>query len=124
MDVNMKWGATETVKFLEIFKTYECLWNVGHEGYIKRDLKEHSYKLLSLELENEGFGIIPVDKLKIKIKSLKDAYRVEFNKIKKSTKSGAGTDDIYKPKLAWFHVADTFWKHVVSGRPSSSNLVS
>lgn len=25
-------------------------------------------------------------------------------------KSGVGTDDVYKPKLGWFGVADSFWR--------------
>ena len=38
--------------------------------------------------------------LRKKLKSFKDVYRSERNKVIKSMKSGAGTDDIYKPKLA------------------------
>ncbi|KAG0713798.1 hypothetical protein GWK47_015390 [Chionoecetes opilio] len=37
-------------------------------------------------------------------------------------KRGAGTDDVYKPKLFWFEKADAFWRKVISGRESSSNL--
>ncbi len=47
-----------------------------------------------------------------------------MNKVKKSMKSGAGTDDVYKPKLVWCEKADAIWRNVISGRESSSNLVS
>jgi len=42
----------------------------------------------------------------------------------KNQKMGAGTDDIYKPKLQWFSAADSFLNSVISGRTSSSNSVS
>lgn len=60
--------------------------------------------------------------LKKKIKVLRDSYRLELNKVKHSRKSGAGLDDVYKPKLVWFTVADSFWRNGVSGRESTSNL--
>ncbi|KAG5874108.1 hypothetical protein JTB14_034797 [Gonioctena quinquepunctata] len=44
------------------------------------------------DLENEESGLAP---LKRKIKSLRDTYRSEVYKIKKSKKSGAGADDVY-----------------------------
>ena len=76
------------------------------------------------ELNRRGLNVEDEESLRKKIKSLKDAYRNEVNKIKKSFRSGAGTEDVYKPKLVWFHVADSFWRNVISGRESSSNLVS
>lgn len=39
-------------------------------------------------------------------------------------KSEALTDDVYKAKLVWFEKAVAFWRNVISGRESSSNLVS
>jgi hypothetical protein len=48
--------------------------------------------------------------------SIKNVYRQELTKIKKSKKSGAGADDVYQPKLAWFKRADIFLKNVVSSR--------
>ena len=71
-----------------------------------------------------GWFSVDHELLKKKIKSLRDAYRLEVNKIKRSKKSGAGTEDIHKPKLIWFEKADSFWRNVASGRESSSNLVS
>ena len=52
---------------------------------------------------------------KRKIENLKDCYRNELNKINRSKKSGAGTDDIYTPKLVWFSKADSFLRNVMAG---------
>lgn len=121
---DLKWNVDLVIRFLNIFKTYPCLWDPSHENYNKRDARDVAMKGLVLHLESEGFGTVHKDQLKIKIKSLKDSYRVELNKVKKSVKSGAGVEDIYKPKLGWFSVADSFWRTVMMGRDSSSNLVS
>nr|CAH7740931.1 unnamed protein product [Callosobruchus chinensis] len=59
--------------------------------------------------------------LKSRIKSIKDSYRQELQKIEKSKKSGCGTDQIYKPKLSWFTDA-TYLSEVVTTRSSTSNL--
>jgi hypothetical protein len=50
-------------------------------------------------------------------------YWQELTKIKKKKKSGAGADNVYQPKLAWFKRADIFLKNVVSSRTTTVNLV-
>ncbi|XP_036327422.1 uncharacterized protein LOC118740032 [Rhagoletis pomonella] len=47
----------------------------------------------------------------------------EAAKVASSKKSGAGTDDIYVPRLSWFEVADRFLKPVAEGRPSKTNMM-
>jgi hypothetical protein len=44
------------------------------------------------------------DCVRRKIKIIKTVYSQELNKIMKSKKSGAGTNDFYKPKLVWFDI--------------------
>jgi hypothetical protein len=39
-------------------------------------------------------------------------YRQELLKVEKSTKSGAGVDDIYQPKLIWYKRAEYFSRFV------------
>jgi hypothetical protein len=79
---------------------------------------------LRMQLTEMGFQISNDELLKKKIKNIKDAYRHETNKVKKSMKSGAGAEDVYRPKLNWFYEADCFLRNVMTGRESSSNLVS
>ncbi|GFV03059.1 hypothetical protein TNCV_3041631 [Trichonephila clavipes] len=55
--------------------------------------------------ENQLLGQMDNKQLKAKIKSIKDVYRTELNKIEKSKKSGCGVDDVYVPKLTWFNEA-------------------
>ena len=47
----------------------------------------------------------------------------ELTKIEISPKkSGAGADDVYQPKLAWFKRADIFLKYFVPSKTITSNL--
>lgn len=62
--------------------------------------------------------------LKIKIKNIRTTYNRELSKLLKSKKSGASTNNIYKPGLRWFEQADKFLRPVTEARPSKSNLVS
>lgn len=120
---DLKWSGGEVINFLNIYRKYPCLWDITCPDYLKRDVKKKSFTELVQELEDSGMPV-QEDGLRKKIKVIRDTYRNEVNKIKKSQKSGAGTEDIYKPKLVWFSTADSFWNAVISGRQSSSNLVS
>ena len=58
--------------------------------------------------------------LKSKIKSIRDVYRTELQKIETIKKSGYGTDEVYVglPKLSWFKDA-TYLSEVVTTRGST-----
>lgn len=120
---SVKWSSDQIVTFLEIYRKHECLWDIRSPEYLKRDSKQQAFAKLLDELRLNGI-IVTQDVLKKKIKNLRDAYRNELNKVKKSKKSGAGASEVYKPKLVWFGAADAFWNSVLSGRQSSSSMVS
>ena len=67
---------------------------------------------------------LTVEGLKLKIKSIRMHYSTELVKIRKSEPSGAGTDDIYVPKLFWFAEAGSFLRTVCVLRSSSATKVS
>lgn len=62
--------------------------------------------------------------METKIKNIKDAYWHEANNDKKSRKSGAGAENVYKPKLNGFDETDSFLRNIKTSRASSSSLVS
>lgn len=73
------------------------------------------------ELNLDG---VTIDDLKAKIKTIRTRYASELSKVQNSLKSGAGTDDIYIPKLFWYKQADTFLRSVCVPRRSTSTQVS
>lgn len=50
-------------------------------------------------------------------------YNQEVCKVKKSMGTGTGTSDVYKPKLVWFSIADSFLRQNLQENDSESNLV-
>ena len=84
----MKWSNADIVNFLDIFRNFECLWNTSHPQYCIRNAREASLKKLLQELSAAGVETADVEALKKKIKNIKDSYRMEVNKVKKSIKSG------------------------------------
>ncbi|XP_049797023.1 uncharacterized protein LOC126213362 [Schistocerca nitens] len=56
--------------------------------------------------------------------NLIDAGLIEIVNILKSLKTGASTDGVYRPSLAWFEAADRFLKHVVETRETRNTLVN
>jgi hypothetical protein len=91
---------------------------------MKSNAKEAAFIELRVEMKSGGLEMSTIPQLKKKINVLRDSYRQELNKVKHSRKSGAGLDDVYKPKLIWFTVANSFSRNGVSGRESASNLIS
>jgi hypothetical protein len=56
--------------------------------------------------------------LEEKIKIIKTVYSQEVNKIVTSKKRGAGTNDLYEPKLAWFDI--DFYEIMCLMKPTAS----
>lgn len=92
---------------MDIYGIYEGLWNANNENYMKKIVKEHSFKSLC----KAGFGIPGEETLRKKITNLEDVYRNEADEVEKSMKSGVGTDNVYKPRLVWSDKADS-WRNI------------
>ena len=108
-----------TAKFLTVYRNYEVLWNPSIPGHRDTVLRE---QVLTAMVEELGLPNLTVPDVVEKINSVRSRYAVELAKVLKSEKSGAGADDVYKPKLDWFPLAHTFLRKWVQPKPSSSNL--
>ncbi|XP_050314953.1 uncharacterized protein LOC126749318 [Anthonomus grandis grandis] len=116
-----KWTEDTTVKFVELYREEECLWNTQLVIYRNKQARESAIKRIVETMEIENFG--PID-VKNKIKTLRSTYVQEVAKIKKSQSSGAGADEIYKPKMKWFSVMHMFLQTMDKRRVTCSNLAS
>lgn len=122
---DMKWSADMIATFLNIYQQYGCLWDARTPGYLKKATRQIAMDNLICELEEAGFGTLTVELLKPKIKSIKDSYRIELNKVKKSLASGVDPEEAYRPKLSWFDAADCFLRRtMVNGVDTWVNYVS
>ena len=86
----LKWGADTVIKFLEIYNSYEVLWETSHKNYFKENARGHNLGKLFLELQNAEpeFQIPNEETLKGKIKSIKTVIELnstKWNEKKKKT---------------------------------------
>ena len=102
----MKWNTNNISLFLRIYRQFPTLWSLKEREYNNKSLRDASFNQLMCELkENELLGKMDARQVRAKIKSIKDVYRTEVHKVDKSKKSGCATEDVYVPKLIWFHEA-------------------
>ncbi|KAF9406032.1 hypothetical protein HW555_005080 [Spodoptera exigua] len=100
-DKSFNWTNELEKSFLEQIQMEPVLWNKSLKDY-KNKLKNHdAWKRISTIME------IPVDELKTKKTNLFSSYRNYKSKIKKSEKSGAGADDVYKPIWFGYNIIDS-----------------
>lgn len=113
-----RWGDEKTVKFIRLYREYECLWNSSSSLYKNKIARDNAYIKIQ-----EGMNDMTVKDIKNKIKGLRSTYHQEVNKIKSSKRSGAGTNDVYKPSLSWFEEME-FLNDTLEYRKSNSTQVS
>lgn len=88
-------------EFIELYKSYPCLWRVKSKEYSDRDKKNLAYDAL-VHKYKEIDASANREKVTKKINSLRTVYRKELAKVNKSNRSGAGEDEVYKPTLWYF----------------------
>lgn len=118
-----KWTEHTTIKFIEEYIKDDCLWNNKSLNYSNKQAKQHRLAAIASAMAIANFGVKEVE---TKIKSIRSTYSQELKKIKDSTKSGSGTDDIYKPTIKWFDMLHQALNsvNISESRKTHSNLVS
>lgn len=118
---NVEWNRDVTVLLINLYEMHPNLYNVSDTNYKIRTKRQESLKAIRAVLfENEyDFTIEDINK---KIHGLRTQFFKEYGKIKKSTVSGCGTEDIYVPKLWCFNLLH-FLKNSNLIIPSESNLI-
>ncbi|KAF7414183.1 hypothetical protein HZH68_002672 [Vespula germanica] len=104
------------VKFIQLYRSYECLWNVSSEDYGSKLSRNAAFDMISRKMQIPGFGPREVAR---KIKNLKSAYQQEIKKIEKSEEK-SGTGGAYRPRVIWFDLLDDFLRK--SEKPSQCDL--
>lgn len=117
----MKFTDENTVKFVELYREHECLWNMSSPTYKNKNNCQAAIENIIEEMGIPGFGIVEV---KNKIKNLRSTYNQEVLKIKKSAKSGSGSEDLYTPPMKWFEILDPIMKASKGTTEIQSSMVS
>lgn len=107
-------------EFIELYKSYPCLWKVKAKEYMDRNKKNEAYKVLVQKLQEVEKNATK-EMVKTKINSLRSSFRRELKKMKESRRSGAGADDVYVPHL-WYFELLLFVKDHETPRQSVNNI--
>ncbi|KAL1488110.1 hypothetical protein ABEB36_015068 [Hypothenemus hampei] len=94
-------------EFIELYRSFPCLWQVKSKEYSDRDRKNQAYEIV-VEKFKQVDPTATRDTVIKKINSLRTVYRKELAKVKQSIHSGAADEDIYKPTL-WYFDLLSFW---------------
>ncbi|KAG8314092.1 hypothetical protein J6590_100382 [Homalodisca vitripennis] len=107
-------------EFIELYRSFPFLSLVKSKEYSDRNKTDLAY----VELVKKYKEFDPLADRNIvvkKIGGLRTVYKKELAKVKRSSKSGAGADDIYKPSLWYFDLLQ-FLDDQDSARPTRSTM--
>lgn len=99
-----KWKEETTIKFLELYKRHETLWDKNSETYRKKEDRQLAMEAIIKEFNLPNFG---VKELKAKIKILRSTYLNEVHKIAYSVQKNGYKR---KPTLKWFGIMSSMVK--------------
>ncbi|XP_047510564.1 uncharacterized protein LOC125053037 [Pieris napi] len=105
-------------QFIYKFRDLTCLWDVTDIYYHNKQKRDAALEVL-LSFYKTKSPNATIDTVKKKLQALRASFRKEFNKVKASMQSGAGTDDIHVPKL-WYYDQLMFLKDTETPRAASS----
>lgn len=94
----MEWSNSNSIKLINEYKKYECLWNPCHDGYKSKTKKLDAWMEIAQTMGGE------VNEMKKKMESLLSSFRRERQKQEASKRTGSGTEDIYTSP--WFAFDD------------------
>lgn len=90
-------------EFLDTFKQCPCLWNTKSASYSDKNVKRNAYEEL-VQLCKRRYPEANKDFVIKKIHNFRCGYRRELNKVRKSKRTGSGTDDLYVSNLWYFKI--------------------
>ncbi|CAJ0945933.1 unnamed protein product [Ranitomeya imitator] len=100
----MSFNTEEFVReLIEMYRSLPCLWQIKSADYSNRNKKKEAFaKLVALFKQHNPSEKVDESVVWKKIQVLRTVYKKELNKVVKSKKSGAATDEVYVPSLWYF----------------------
>ncbi|KAG5877923.1 hypothetical protein JTB14_012001 [Gonioctena quinquepunctata] len=90
-------------EFIDIYRKLPCLWKVKSKSYSNRHEKNKAYEKLLLFYKQTDPNAT-IDSVKKKINNLRCTFRKELKKLRKSKRSGEGSDNVHVPTLWYFNL--------------------
>ena len=120
MPAPFEWRKALTLQLIELYRDHPCLYQIKSDAYKDRNKKSKAYAelLANIKIVNP---MCSLEILKKKLNTLRSQYRKELKLMNASRKSGAGTDEVYVPKL-WCFNELRFLDDGETQRESTSNM--
>ena len=109
---NFQWTRALTQHFTDLLQQHPCLWQTKNNDYKNKIVRTASLNVILKEFIEAMNCVVTQDEIIKKLHTLRGQFRKEMNDMKASHKSGAGTKDLYVPKL-WCFDASMFLAGVV-----------
>ena len=77
----MRWSEGDIFKFVELYQEHECLWNIMKPSYRNNEMRVGALEKIVEEIGIEGFTFADTRQ---KVKSLRNMYNQQLQKIEKS----------------------------------------
>lgn len=94
-------GREFYLEFFELLREQVAIWHSKSEKYKDRKEKQKAWEKLT-EKWKEVDKNATIELVKRKYHGIRSSYRRELQKIRKSERSGAGSEDVYVPTLWYF----------------------
>ncbi|KAF5279714.1 hypothetical protein FQR65_LT15275 [Abscondita terminalis] len=114
----MSWSTEQVQMIIDHYRSTPLLFMVKHPDYFNKCKRSQAINNLILQLNRPG---TTENDVKAKWNSLKTTYMAEKRKVLACASSGAGEDEMYKPKL-WYYSQLYFLDDHVTPRKSKSNI--
>ncbi|XP_076047470.1 uncharacterized protein LOC143029012 [Oratosquilla oratoria] len=98
-----EWTKSITLHFIELLKQHPAIWNIKCKEYKMKNIKSASIETLRADLYSFTKCYVRNEDITKKLHTRKTQFHREMTAIKASKKSGAGTEEIYTPKLWCFN---------------------
>lgn len=118
--MNSTWNRESVLRLIELYEERDVLYFIKNKNYLNRDLRAKAYEEIYNELKNNNINVSK-EAIKLKIHTLRNQYLRELRLIENSKKSGAGVDEIYKPKLWCFQQLKFLNRHCIT-RPGKGSI--
>uniref|UniRef100_A0A1Y1KAI6 MADF domain-containing protein n=1 Tax=Photinus pyralis TaxID=7054 RepID=A0A1Y1KAI6_PHOPY len=115
----IEWSREKTLQLINMYETKSELWDVKNSNYHLRNKKHDAWKNIATEMESD------VEVIKAKVASLLSSMRREKAKMKNSTGTGKGRNEIYISKWFAFEAFKFLWdKDSVKGSINTETVSS
>ena len=111
------WSKNQVLGFIEVYRSNECLWKLKDKNYTSKSVREKAYEQL-VDYVRTFDKEANKDSVLKRIHNMRGSFRKELKKVKSS---GFGADEIYTPKLWYFHSLYFLKEQEIPG-PSQSSI--